>query len=137
MARKTYFLNHRAGWAKHKRNFENPKINKSERKASKLDIKKQIDNLNLKRETYYYPAIFSKEEKYYNVKFIDFEDIFTFGDSFEDAYSMAQDALYNMLPEYKNKLPRPTVDYINIGINKNEFIVIIELNIAEYEGKIL
>ena len=42
---------------------------------------------------YFYPAIFTKEGKNYRVKFIDFEDIFTFGTGFEDAYYMAKDAL--------------------------------------------
>ena len=45
---------------------------------------------------YFYPAIFSKEGKSFNVKFIDFDDIFTYGTSFDDAYYMAQDALYNI-----------------------------------------
>ena len=76
---------------------------------------------------YKYPAIFSKEGNKYNVKFIDFEDIFTFGDNLEDAYFMAQDALDNMLPEYKDNLPKPTTDFKNIKLNSNEFIKIIEL----------
>jgi len=43
---------------------------------------------------YFYPAIFSKEGNSYNVKFIDFDNIFTFGNGFNEAYYMAQDALY-------------------------------------------
>lgn len=84
---------------------------------------------------YFYPAIFSKEGKNYNVKFIDFDNIFTFGTGFEDAYYMAQDALYNMLPEY-NKLPKPTYDYMKIAVSDNEFITMVELDIAEHERKI-
>ena len=84
---------------------------------------------------YFYPALFSKEGNKYNVKFIDFEDIFTFGDSLEDAYYMAQDALYNMLPEYKNNLPKPTIDYINIKVKKNEFIIIVELDILKQSSR--
>lgn len=85
---------------------------------------------------YFYPAIFSKEGKNYNVKFIDFEDIFTFGTGFDDAYYMAQDALYAMLPEYKNNLPKPTYDYMKIRVKDNEFITMVELDPVEHERKI-
>lgn len=85
---------------------------------------------------YFYPAIFSKEGDAYNIKFIDFDDIFTFGIGLEDAYYMAQDALYNMLPEYKNKLPQPTIDYMKIKLNKDEFITMVELDVAEHERRI-
>ena len=85
---------------------------------------------------YFYPAIFSKEGKSYNVKFLDFEDIFTFGEGFDDAYYMAQDALYNMLPEYKDNLPEPTFDYMKIQTNENEFITMVELDPVEHEKKI-
>lgn len=85
---------------------------------------------------YFYPAIFSKEGKAYNVKFLDFEDIFTFGEGFSDAYYMAQDALYNMLPEYKDKLPEPTFDYMKIKVKENEFITMVELDPVEHEKKL-
>lgn len=85
---------------------------------------------------YFYPAVFSKEGDAYNVKFIDFEDIFTFGVGFEEAYYMAQDALYNMLPEYKDKLPKPTFDYMNTNVGKNEFVTMVDLDIVEHEKRI-
>lgn len=85
---------------------------------------------------YFYSAIFSKEGDAYNVKFIDFDDIFTFGIGLEDSYYMAQDALYNMLPEYKDKLPKPTTDYMKIKLNNDEFITMVELDVAEHERKI-
>lgn len=85
---------------------------------------------------YFYPAIFSKEGEAYNVKFIDFDNIFTYGVGFDDAYYMAQDALYNMLPEYKNNLPEPTYDYMKINLNDNEFISMVELDLVEHEKKI-
>lgn len=85
---------------------------------------------------YFYPAIFSKEGEAYNVKFIDFEDIFTYGIGFDEAYYMAQDALYNMLPEYKNNLPEPTFDYMNIKLKKDEFVSMVELDLVEHERKI-
>lgn len=85
---------------------------------------------------YFYPAVFSKEGDAYNVKFIDFDNIFTFGIGFEDAYYMAQDALYNMLPEYKDNLPKPTFDYMNINTDSDEFVTMVELDVAEHEKKI-
>lgn len=85
---------------------------------------------------YFYPAIFSKEGNSYSVKFLDFENIFTFGDSFDDAYYMAQDALYAMLPEYKDKLPTPTFDYMKIKVKPNEFISMVLLDPIEHEKKI-
>lgn len=85
---------------------------------------------------YFYPAIFSKEGNSYSVKFLDFENIFTFGDSFDDAYYMAQDALYAMLPEYKDKLPAPTFDYMKIKVKPNEFISMVLLDPIEHEKKI-
>lgn len=85
---------------------------------------------------YFYPAVFSKEGKCYNVKFIDFDDIFTFGTGFDDAYYMAQDALYNMLPEYKDNLPEPTYNYMSIKVAKDEFITMVELDLVEHEKRI-
>jgi len=85
---------------------------------------------------YFYPALFSKEGDAYNVKFIDFDDIYTFGIGFDDAYYMAQDALYNMLPEYKDNLPNPTYNYMNIEVKENEFITMVELDVLEHEKKI-
>lgn len=95
-------------------------------------VKRIGDNV----KKYFYPAIFSKEGKAYNVKFLDFDDIFTFGEGFSDAYYMAQDALYNMLPEYKDKLPEPTFDYMKIKVKENEFITMVELDPIEHEKKL-
>ena len=85
---------------------------------------------------YFYPAIFSKEGDAYNVKFIDFDNIFTYGIGFNDAYYMAQDALYAMLPEYKDNLPEPTYDYMKIKGKDNEFITMVELDPIEHEKRI-
>lgn len=85
---------------------------------------------------YFYPAIFSKEGDAYNVKFIDFDNIFTYGIGFNDAYYMAQDALYAMLPEYKDNLPDPTYDYMKIKVKDNEFITMVELDPIEHEKRI-
>ena len=49
---------------------------------------------------------------------------------------MAQDALYNMLPEYKDKLPNPTYDYMKIKLNDGDFVTMVELDPIEHERKI-
>ncbi len=85
---------------------------------------------------YFYPAILSKEGETYNVNFIDFADVFTYGIGFEDAYYMAQDALYAMLPEYKDNLPNQTFNYMNIKVKEGDFITMVELDPIEYEKKI-
>ena len=85
---------------------------------------------------YFYPALFSKEGEIYNVKFIDFDNIFTYGSGFDEAYYMAQDALYAMLPEYKDNLPKPTFDYMNMKVKDNEFITMVELDPIEHEKRI-
>ena len=85
---------------------------------------------------YFYPAIFSKEGDAYNVKFIDFDDVFTYGVGFDDAYYMAQDALYAMLPEYKDRLPEPTFNYMDIKVKDGDFITMVELDPIEHEENI-
>lgn len=84
-------------------------------------------------ETYFYPAKFTKEGNSYNVEFIDFDNVFTFGNSFKEAYFMAQDVLFNMLPEYSEK-PEPTLDYMNIEVGADEFITLVELNPVQHEN---
>lgn len=85
---------------------------------------------------YFYPAIFSKEGEYFNVKFLDFDDVFTYGKGLDDAYYMAQDALYAMLPEYKDNLPKPTLNYMDIDVEDGSFITMVELDVLEHEKKI-
>ena len=81
----------------------------------------------MKQNKYFYPARFKWEDEKVLVSFIDFNNIFTYGDNFEDAYYMAQDVLYNTLPEYQNNLPNPTLDYMRFDVDKNEIITIVEL----------
>ena len=45
---------------------------------------------------------------------------------------MAQDVLFNMLPEYETK-PKPTLDYMNIKVDNDEFITLVELNPIHHE----
>lgn len=90
----------------------------------------------MRKKIYFYPAKFIKEDKGYSVEFIDFNNIFTSGENLEDAYFMAQDVLFNMLPYYKNNLPEPTLNYMNKDLKQNEFITIVVLDILEHEKKV-
>lgn len=90
----------------------------------------------MKKRKYFYPAKFIKEETGYSVEFLDFKDIFTFGDNLEDAYFMAQDVLFNMLPKYKDNLPDPNLNYMKEKLNNEDFITIVELDVIEHEKKI-
>ncbi|MBR2833095.1 MAG: hypothetical protein IKE75_01440 [Bacilli bacterium] len=83
-------------------------------------------------QTYFYPAKFKKDGSSYSVEFIDFDNVFTYGSDFKDAYFMAQDVLFNMLPEYEVK-PKPTLDYMNIEVGPDEFITLVELNPVKHE----
>lgn len=84
---------------------------------------------------YFYPAKFIREGNKFNVEFLDFDNLFTFGDDFYDAYFMAQDVLFNMLP-YLDKLPEPSFDYMNIETKDNEFITLVDLDPKEHEKRI-
>lgn len=90
----------------------------------------------MKKKQYFYPAKFIKEDNGYSVEFIDFNNIFTSGENLEDAYFMAQDVLFNMLPYYKDNLPKPTLNYMNNNLNNNEFITIVVLDVLEHDRKI-
>ena len=90
----------------------------------------------------YYPAIFTKEDKGYSVQYLDFEIGYTFGETLEEAYYMAQDVLYAILDEY-DELPNPTLDYMNIKIEEDEsvkkeyyFITIVELDLQLHKKRI-
>jgi len=41
-----------------------------------------------------------------------------------------------MLPEYKDKLPEPTFNYMDIEVKDGDFITMVELDLIEHEKKI-
>ena len=92
--------------------------------------------VTMKKEKYFYSAKFKWEDNNVLVEFIDFDNAFTFGKNFEDAYYMAQDVLFNILLETKNTLPKPTLDYMNNNVDKNEIISMVELDIYEHSKKL-
>ena len=83
---------------------------------------------------YIYPAVFTKEESFYTVRFPDLESCYTQGDSLQDAYEMASDilclTLYN-LEESKKKIPAPS-DPAKIKTTGSGFVSLIACDTIEY-----
>lgn len=78
---------------------------------------------------YLYPAIFMKEKVGYSVDFIDLKGCSTQGDSLEEAYNMAKDAMALYLEDIKvEDLPKPTLDFKSIKLNDGDFISLVELD---------
>ena len=75
----------------------------------------------MKNELTVFPAIFTFDGKYYNVDFIDLKGCSTFGDSIQNAYLMAQDAMGLYLDNLTN-FPKPTLDISKIILQKNQFV---------------
>lgn len=88
----------------------------------------------MKSELTVYPAIFTFDGKYYNVDFIDLKGCSTYGDSVQNAYYMAQDAMGLFLDELVN-FPNPTLDISNIKLEKNQFISFVSIDMDEYRKK--
>lgn len=86
---------------------------------------------------YFYPAIFTYDEndKCYIVDFIDLNGCSTFGNTIDEAYEMAQDALGLYLSDLED-IPTPTIPYNNIELKQNQFISLVEINLIEYKKKV-
>lgn len=86
----------------------------------------------------FYPAIFTPEDDGgFSVSFPDIEGCFTQGETIEEAYEMAFDALglaLSFLEDEKRVIPLPSAPN-KISLNKNEFVVIIEFDMLEYQKK--
>ncbi len=73
-------------------------------------------------ETFIYPAIIKKlGDKDYNIRFKDFENIITYGESIDEAYDMAEDALkLEIFDLYSDKLEIPiATDITDIEVKVN------------------
>ena len=88
----------------------------------------------MKNQLTVFPAIFTFDGKYYNVDFIDLKGCSTFGDSIQNAYSMAQDAMGLYLDDLTN-FPQPTLDISNISLKANQFVSFISIDMDEYRKK--
>ena len=86
----------------------------------------------------FYPAIFTPEDDGgFSVSFPDIEGCFTQGETIEEAYEMAFDALglaLSFLEDEKRVIPLPSAPNKS-SLNENEFIVIIEFDMLEYQKK--
>lgn len=88
----------------------------------------------MKNQLTVFPAIFTFDGNYYNVNFIDLEGCSTFGDSIQNAYTMAQDALGLYLDDLTN-FPQPTLDISKISLQDNQFISFVSVDMYEYRKK--
>lgn len=81
-----------------------------------------------------YPAIFSPEGENYNVTFPDVPEAITFGEGIDEAVEMAQSALglaiYN-----QEKHPKATNPKNIVLENKDDFVLMVTLDLAEYRRK--
>lgn len=86
----------------------------------------------------YFPALFHEEGDGFWVSFPDIPEALTEGDSMDEAVEMAKDALGISLVSYEEnqeKLPKAS-DPRKIELeNRNEFVVMIELDYLEYRKK--
>lgn len=86
---------------------------------------------------HFYPAVFTKEDVGYSVRFPDLEGCFTEGDTMEEAYNMAVEAVGLYLESEKVgtfNFPE-TQELDNINIADNEKVVLIEFDEVEYMKK--
>lgn len=81
-----------------------------------------------------FPAIFTYDGKNYNVDFIDLKNCSTFGNTIQNAYYMAQDAMGLFLDDLV-AFPKPTLNFENIKLEKNQFISFIGIDMDEYRKK--
>ena len=86
----------------------------------------------------FYPAIFTPEDDGgFSVSFPDIEGCFTQGETIEESYEMAFDALglaLSFLEDEKRVITLPSAPN-KISLNENEFVVIIEFDMLEYQKK--
>ncbi len=94
------------------------------------------------KDIYIFPAVITKlDENDYNIKFPDFEEIISFGESLEDAYSMAEDALKLCLFDlYEDNMEIPEPSIIeDIKLTEHQVMILVRVSlkqtIKEYDNK--
>lgn len=83
---------------------------------------------------YIFPAIINYlGAKDYNVRFIDFENITTYGESLSEAFDAAEDALkLEIFDLYSDKLEIPkSTDISNIKVESGETLILVKANLKE------
>ena len=82
---------------------------------------------------YFYPAIFTKEEKGYSVRFPDFPGCYTEGDTLEEAYKMSATAIGLYAQNEEGEFDFPVASEPNsFEMEDGEFSVLIEFDVIEY-----
>lgn len=83
---------------------------------------------------YIYPAIFTKEEKFYSVSFPDLESCYTQGESLQEAYEMAEDVLCLTLYQLEEDCAEiPTASEVSkVQTGENSFASLISCDTLEY-----
>lgn len=85
------------------------------------------------KNIYIFPAVFSKEEDGYDVRFPDIDGAFTCGETFEEALLMAKDCLELNLDTIKEI---PEISNIeDILLEKNEYLIMIQADMLSFRRK--
>lgn len=84
---------------------------------------------------HYYPAIFTQEDVGYSVAFPDLEGCFTQGDTLEQAFDMASDAIGLYLENNGTFTYPQASDPKGISLQNNEFLMMIVFDEIEYRKK--
>jgi len=88
-----------------------------------------------------FPAIVTKfAEDDYNVKFPDIQEIHTFGETLEEAYEMAEDALKLYIFDlYSDNIEIPVTKTLFHSVEKNQTLIIVKVDfnkiVKEYDNK--
>ena len=82
---------------------------------------------------YFYPAIFHQEDGSYWVEFPGLEGCFTQGETFEEAYEMALEALGLYLSSEENVFEYPKAGVVNSSeLDAHSCVVMVEFDEVEY-----
>ncbi|MEA5008250.1 type II toxin-antitoxin system HicB family antitoxin [Clostridium tyrobutyricum] len=94
------------------------------------------------KDIYVFPAVITNmADDDYNVSFPDFEEIITYGETLEEAYIMAEDALKLCLFDlYQDKIDIPEATKINkIELKKDQVTILVKIElkkvVREYDNK--
>ncbi len=85
------------------------------------------------KDSFIFPAVFSKDEDGYSVYFPGIEGAFTCGDTFEEAVLMAKDCLELNLDGIE-ELPK-IINIEDIKLEENEYVVMIGADMISYRKK--
>ena len=86
---------------------------------------------------YIYPAVFTKEEEGYSIRFPDLESCYTSAPTLEEGMDMAVDVLSLVLMDREDKkevVPKPS-DITGIVCGKNEFTTLVSCDTTEYRKR--